>query len=104
MAHIAKTTLTLTNTTAGRTYRTGDLIGSLLAVKYTNVTMTSDVKLSLFRSSSTHANDRILAAKLATGTTQILRRPRVGAIKGGTTGAVNFAFTALPATSMGTYN
>ena len=94
-----KVSLTLSlPTSAGRKQRmVPDLVGKLYALKLNNVSFTTDILLNMFRSSSTHPNNRILKLAPPKGTTEIQWRPRFKSRLGGSTGKEG---TYLSSTSM----
>ena len=89
-------------TSAGGKQRTADLIGSLSALRIANVSFTSDVRLTMFRSSSTHPTNRILNFRCPHGTTQIYLRPRFDVRFDSTVGSTDIGKLPLQSTSMAT--
>jgi hypothetical protein len=74
-----------------------DLVGKLYSLKLNNVSLTTDNLLNIFRSSSTHPNNRILKVAPPKGSTEIQWRPRFKSRLGGSTGKEG---TSLSSTSM----
>jgi hypothetical protein len=83
-----KATLTLRlNSTTGRKQRMApDLNGCLYALHLANVSLTSDVWLDIYRSSSTNLSNRIYRTPCPHGTTSVTLRPRFLSHAGGSTG------------------
>lgn len=59
-------------------------------MRFNNVSFTSDVKISAWRSSSTHWSNRIVCAACKHGSTQWVFRPRFKTRLGTTVGSTNF--------------
>lgn len=96
---IRKYNLTLSEpTTAGGYQRTGDIIGKLSAVHIKNVSFTSDVRLTMFRSSSTHKTNMIFNLACPHGTTMVYLRPRFDVRFSSTAGSTSY-FTKCPTQS-----
>ena len=95
---ISKKTLTLSLPSSAARTQMIDLNGKLSALHFRNISFTSDVKITAWRSSSTHVVNRIVCAPCRHGTTQWIYRPRWGVRLGTTAGSTTFG--RIQSTSM----